>query len=408
MIKRVLAAFALACAMAAAPGALAQQPVGGPIQVRTGDVYTIDITYTQTTAFGGENIEAVVRQVYALHILDAESRRWRYVPVSLSYDFPQGLGAADEAGAADNFDWGTVSEALSAMLRIATDVGFDCTVDEYGRCIDMTNWSLWSNRAENLIIMFDAFARLAPAAPPVVPVAVDEEIEAQPPTPGQKSGENTDPIEDEVFAETATPAPDWRVIRGPVLVGLRRMLDEFNSRDAASMMSSVYMPAFVQGRTLTPRQTIEMVDEYDMPFGAPPLRFNSTLRLDRVDRRNNTMTVLRRSALDVESARATSRGVTAFVSEVLIQPAAAAAGGEAPPSVESIQQMVDTMLSAVSYQESTTGVIDLSTGLARETTTDITMALAGMGGAGEPLEVHGRFVTRVSAGAPDVPRLPQQ
>jgi hypothetical protein len=95
MIRPILAAFAFACALAAAPAALAQQPAGVPIQVRTGEVYTIDITYTQTAEFGDESIEAVVRQVYALHIVDAESRRWRYVPVSLSYDFPEGLGAAD-------------------------------------------------------------------------------------------------------------------------------------------------------------------------------------------------------------------------------------------------------------------------------------------------------------------------
>jgi hypothetical protein len=272
----------------------------------------------------------------------------------------------------------------------------------------MTNWPLWNTRLENLILMFDAFARLVPA-PAEVPI-MEEPYPEAPPAPGQKSDdEDADYSVDPVIVEEATPGPDWRVIRGPVLAGLRRMLDEFNSRDAAGMMSGVYMPAFVQGRTLTPRQTINLVDEYEMPFGAPPLRFNSTLRLDRIDRRNNTMTVLRRSALDVESARAASRDITAFVSQVLIQPAAAAAGGEAPPSVESIQQMVDMMLSAVSYEESTTGVIDLSTGLARETTTDLTIAFGGFGGTPEdPFEMHGRYVTRVTLGAPDVPRLPQQ
>ncbi len=59
------------------------------------------------------------------------------------------------------------------------------------------------------------------------------------------------------------------------------------------------------------------------------------------------------------------------------------------------------------YQETGTGVVDLATGMVRETTTDFVISVAPKDGEGEPFEMSGRTIMRVTPGAPNVPRLPR-
>jgi hypothetical protein len=365
----------------------AAQTVGAPLQVRTGEVYTISVEQSQTTDLGENDVTASLSHVYALHIVDAENRIWRYMPASLTYSLPTGLGIEAQAAA---LNWPVLSEGVSAMLRIATDIGIECRVDEFGRCIDMTNWPAWRDRAENLIVMADAFARMVPETP-AAPSAVDG---------GPK---------DEAGSPAAPPTPTWSMLRGPVLRGLAAMLDNFDSRDAAASMASIETIAGVQGRTLARRQSVPVTDELEMPFGASPLRFTGTVRLERIDQRNNTATVVRRVSLDQESARATLRGVSAFLTTNMVEPVAQAAGEGA--DITSVTGAVDTMLDAMSfqYQETTTGTIDLTTGMAREATTDYTVTLTPPSGAGgdTPLTLRGRTIIRVTQGAPDIQRLPR-
>ncbi|WP_395647429.1 hypothetical protein [Terricaulis sp.] len=369
----------------------AAQTVGGPIQVRTGDVFTVSVEYTQTSEVAAQNYEIRMSQVYEVRVLDAEDRLWRFLPVSLSYEIPHLPGVEGETASAIN--WPAMSDAMSAMLRMATDVGFDCRVNEYGRCMDMTNWPFWSARVENFVLMADGIARAMPRSattPDPMPTP------AAPHSKGLDEGEG---------APVATPS--WETLRQPVLQSVSRVIDAFDSRDAAAGMSWVYPPAFVQGRTLTRRQTVSFVDEYDMPFGAPPLRYNGTMRLDRVNTRDNTAIVVRQSRLDPESARAALRSMTEFVSENVIQPLAPYyPGGEEPPAGAELARMLDAMLGDVAYEENTRAVIDLSTGLAREATTDFSVS-ARMTGTETPFTTRGRFVTRVAAGPPQVPRLPR-
>jgi len=252
----------------------------------------------------------------------------------------------------------------------------------------MTNWPLWSARIENTALALDAAARMYPGGGAAA-TADDNE--------GPK-----------VDGEAGSSTPTWEQMRGPVMRGVARVIDSIDSRDAAASMASVYFPAYLQGRTLTRREIVQSVDEYEMPFGAPPLRYATTLRLDSIDRRANTATVTRRSSLDQASGRAAISAMTEFLSEALIEPLSREMpGGQPPPDRSALAEMVNSMLTEFSYEDTTRGVIDMTTGFARETVTDYTMS-ARVAASDQPMVTRGRVVTRVSAGAPQTPRLPRE
>lgn len=399
MRTRILGVLAFLGAMAIAPFAAAQT-ISAPLQVSTGDVFTVNVAYTQSMDIQGEDFSATMTQVYAVHVLDAENRLWRFMPISLAYDLPEMPSL--EAQAAE-VNWPAMSDMLSAMLRIATDVGFDCRVDEHGRCVEMTNWPFWSARVENLVLAFDGMARMIPEN-----ILGEEDAYYPEPAPPEARGAKNETTEATVeMPATSGGTPSWETLRVPVLRGVARLIDGVDSRDAAASMAGMYLPAFVQGRTLTRRETVAFTDEYEMPFGAPPLRYNGTLRLDRIDRAANTAIVTRRSTLDQESVRASFTSMTEFVSDALVTPLAAHfPEGDTPPDTAALVQLFNSMVTDFSYDETTRGVIDLSTGMARETTTDYTVTLAIVG-SDEPLRTTGRIITTVTRAAPEMPRLPR-
>lgn len=376
MRRFVLSVLAFGAAMLLSPLASAQT-VGVPLQMRTGDSFTVNVEYTQTSNLGEQEFDARMSYVYSVHVLDAEQRLWRFMPISMGYEFPEVPGIDTQA--VSSMNWAAISDAISAMMRIGTDVGFECRVDEHGRCIEMTNWPFWSTRVENMVLFIDAVARAAPSA-------------AAAPTPTSADG--------------MAPAPDWNTLRGPVLQGVARLIDGFDSRDAAASMSSIYLPAFVQGRTLTRRQRVNFVDEYEMPWGAPPLRYTGTIVLDRINRRDNTGVVVRRATLDQASVRTSLRAMTEFVSDAVVEPLAAYYPDGEVPDGAGMADMIDMMLADLSYEETTTGIVDLSTGMARETTTEFSVS-ARMVSSETPVTTRGRIVTRVTPTAQAAPRLPR-
>jgi hypothetical protein len=412
MAKFLAAALAFAGALLLTPVASAQT-ISAPLRVATGDAFTVNVAYTQSSEIADEPIEVTMHYLYAVHVLDAEQRLWRFTPISISYDIPDMPGFDSEE--ARNINWPAMSEMMSALMRIGTDVGFECRVDEYGRCMDMTNWPFWSARIENLVLAFDSAARMMPTraqSAEELPTIVPTPPMVVPPAPAPRRTKNIESAVSEeagmVEVEAAEPPFDWERARGPVLQGIARMIDGVDSRDAASSMSGVYLPAFVQGRTLTRRETVNFVDEYEMPFGAPALRFNASLTLDRIDRRTNTATVVRRASLDEASVRAALSSMTSFASDAFLTPLAAEFGeeGQNMPSGEALGDMLNSMLNGLTYEETTRGVIDLSTGMARETTTEFTASVRVVAEE-EPMQMRGRIVTRVTPGAPAAPRLPR-
>jgi hypothetical protein len=164
----------------------------------------------------------------------------------------------------------------------------------------------------------------------------------------------------------------------------------------------------LQGRSLTRRQPVAVSDEFEMPFGAPSLRFNGTLQLERVNQRDNTATVVRRVSLDEASARASLSGMAQFLTTSVVQPIANSVGeGQ---TAEGLSSMIQPVLDAFSmrYEEATTGTVDLTTGLARETVTEYTVSLAYADSATPPVTASGRTVIRITPGAPNTERLPRQ
>lgn len=401
-------AIAFACVLVSAPVAAAQT-VGGPLQVRTGEIYTVSVEQTQSTELGEREIEATLTHTYALHIVDAENRVWRYMPVSLGYSLPTGLGIEQQAA---NINWPVMSEAMSAMLRLATDVGLECRVNEYGACAEMTNWPLWRDRAENLVLMADAFARFIPeaATAPSTPGAL--EVVPEPPAshqPTSATKPNPGAPESETPGMAPTPAMNWSTLRGPVLRGIAAMLDNVDSRDAAAGMASIQAAAGIQGRALTRRQRVDVTDELEMPFGAPPLRFTGTMRLERINRADNTAIIVRRVTMDEAAMRASLQAMSRFVTANLVEPVAQVSAGS-QEDMSSITAVIDGMLDSVglAYEETTTGVVDLATGMARETTTTYTYTMRPPAGISEaPMVLEGRTIVRVTPGAPEVSRLPR-
>lgn len=389
-----LKALAVIAVLFVAPPAAAQT-VGVPLQMRTGDMFTVSVEYTQTAEIGGEDLNATMSYVYSVQVLDAETRLWRFMPISVAYEMPEMPGIEAQAA---NINWVAASDVMSAMMRIATDVGFECRVDEHGRCNEMTNWPFWSARVENMALAFDGIARMMPTPPSALAPAAAE----TPAGPHPKGGEQA------LMQANAPPrTPTWEEVRVPVLQGVARLIDSIDARDAAAALSSAYYPATVQGRTLTRRQTVPFTEAFEMPFGAPALQFSGTLRLDSINQRDNTAIVTRRATLDQQSARNALTAMTTFVSAAVIEPMSPQlAEGQRPPEGAALAEMVNSMLADLAYQETTRGVIDLSTGMARETTTDYTMSVRMMA-AEEPVEMRGRVVTRVTPSAPETPRLPR-
>lgn len=393
-MRKVARALLMAGALLSAPAAMAQT-INTPLRVETGQVYTVNVEQTQTSEIAGQDVEATLSHSYALYIVNAEQRIWRYVPTSINYTMPTGVPAPAEA---TDLNWTVINEAISAFTRVAMDIGFECRVDEYGRCIEMTNWPMWRDRAENLVIMGDAFARLMPAS-----TGSDEEAVEAP---------SRAPKSDDEATETPVPSAsafNWERMRVPVLRGIATMLDNIDGRDLAGSMATIQPGTLLQGRTLARRQPVAVSDEFEMPFGASPLRFTGTLQLERVNQRDNTATVIRRVTLDEASARASLTGMTQFLTTHLVQPVADASGeGQ---SAAAMSEMIEPMLNAIAmrYEETTTGTVDLNTGMARETTTNYTMTVAMTEGASEtPVTVSGRTVIRITPGAPNVQRLPRQ
>lgn len=394
--------FLLACALVGAllfsPLANAQT-INAPLQVQTGEDYTVQIEFTQSTGVNEREISITFTQVLALHIVDAENRIWRFTPVSVGYNIPDFL----PADATNKVDWAAMSDGMSAFLRIATDVGFECRVNEFGRCVEMTNWGLWRDRAENFVLMMDAFARMAPTT---APAAVAAEADS-----GDKQ-EGADAETDEAEIPQPLPGAVWATLREPMLHGIARLLDGFDARDAASSMAAVQPGAALQGRALTLRRSEAVVEEVEMPFGAPPLRYNGTLRLERMDRRNNTAIVVRRVTLDQGSLRASLQSMAQFVTTNVLEPvASASASSDAAPTPAAMMSSLNAILEGIdlNYQETTTGTLDLATGMVRDSTTDfvVTLAPPGSAPASTPLELRGRSVMHITRGAAAAPRLPR-
>lgn len=243
--------------------------------------------------------------------------------------------------------------------------------------------------------MVDALARLAEAS------AADRDEE----TPERAEPET----EDGDLTAAVADIVDWERSRGVILRGLAAMLDNVDARDAGAMMAAIEAPALLQGRRLSLRETVPVTTELEMPFGAPALRFVGTIGVESVDRRENVATVVRRVTLDQESGRAAALGVADFLVASFVSPLGTenANAKMAEDFYPQIRSTLETL--GLGYTETSEGVVDLATGMVRETRTDYVLQLERPGeeGAENMVLASGRTVIRITPGAPVIPKLPR-
>jgi hypothetical protein len=402
---RFFAAMFMGLALAGSPAAA--QEYGAPLRVSAGEAYTVSMDMSETLTMRGQDINVGAAIVYRLDIVSDTpgDQRWLYTPVSFSYTDVSMLGAGIENS---GVDFALLGEGVSALVRVAADIGFECRVDEYGRCLEWSNWPQWSARAENLVLMGDAFARMAFEMGRTAAVAPPSGDHGK-----ARDGASAGEPEAEAAAQSAG-ANVWMEMRDPVLRSVAAFLDGIDTRSAALAMGSLHPAAAVQGRRMARGAPQTFTETWDMPFNAPPLSVAGTLVLESVDRGANSATFVRQAALDSESARASMQGVASYMIDTVLapmQPFLSQHGADA----ETMTGMVEAMLPqlSVTMSETTRGVVDLQSGMARETTTDYRMVLSGPSdsadaeGTAESMEVRLNYVTRITPGAPETPRLPR-
>ncbi len=395
-MKKLLAALMFGAAIAAGSVAVAQE-VGVPLNLQAGQSYTIRMDIRETIITGDEEVSVTMGAVYALDILShtPTDRRWLYTPVSIDYSDIASL-VPEAAGL--GIDWALASEGISALGRVFADIGFECRVDAYGRCEEWSNWSMWSARAENTVLAVDAFARMA------------EAIGA--PTEETKASTTSSAAADPEGGMSEAPPVSWATMREPVLLAISALLDGVDSRSAASMVSSFHPLAAVQGRTMTRGETQPFAEAWPMPFGAPPINVTGTLTLDRVDRRAGTATFVRHATVDAPSVTASLEGMSEYMITRVIAPAAPYFGDSADsvPDADAMRGLVQMFLPMFNFsmEETTTGIVDLNTGMARQSTTDLTFTMNGPPDMPEAsTTVRLNYVLTVEPGAPSLPRLPR-
>jgi hypothetical protein len=403
MIKLFSAAL-LGLALFASP-AVAQE-FGAPLRVAAGEQYTVSMDMTETLSMRGQEISVGAAIVYRLDIVsdDPADRRWLYTPVNFSYTDVSMAGAGLENS---GVDFALFGEGMSALVRVAADIGFECRVDEFGRCLEWSNWPQWSARVENLVLMGDAFGRMAyEMGRSSADAPLEDAGKARESLPDSRTGPEVGE-QNEVSGANA-----WMEMREPVLRSVAAFLDGIDTRSAALAMASLHPVASVQGRRMARGAPQAFVEQWEMPFNAPPLNVSGTLVLDSVDRGANSATFVRRASLDGASAQASMQGVATYMIDTVLAPMhpfLSQQGADAATMTSMVEAMLPQL--GVTMAETTRGIVDLQTGMARETTTDYVMTMSGPNdgedGAAESINIQLNYVIRVTPGAPEPPRLPR-
>jgi hypothetical protein len=365
------------------------QTVAFPVRVAAGDDYTVTIDIDQDLGptLPGQRLES--RSVYDLDI--ETPTRWQFTPTRLEFSNLQQLMGA--SGAPSSVDIAALNDAMSAMVRLATDVGFECRVDVRGQCADMTNWSTWSSRIENFALVADGFARVGLSASSAFSGA--GETVGRPPGPKPQTVDEAErqaalDAAAERYDDVSAGVPsnpfsafDYERHRVPILQAVAALIDGFDSRAAASGMASFGLLALPQGRTLTVGAQTTFADQWAMPFNAPPIRMNGVLTLESVDRAAGVATVLRTATLDEDSMRAALRGMAAYLGGPVMEPLRPLLPEGQQVTPEMISAMTEMVLAFadIDVSETTRGQVDLRTGLIRTAETTYVVRIAGQGAA---------------------------
>ena len=336
----------------------------GRRNVHPGDQFTVTMEDRQSAGSGATQTSAALTTVFALSIESEDL--WRWTPVSIritAMPKVEGANAAAAQGVVQLISGAEMSDALSAMLRLTTDIGFLCRVDRTGRCIALENWPQWRARAENMMIMTDGFARLGSAfAPPASTPAPDDhdagatgkkQTPASPRAPGTPVQNDDTP---------APPAFNWNANRSKIIHAFAAVLDGFDNRSAATMLQLGDTAAGLQGRALDVGRPERAAEEWAMPFGAQPVRLNATVTVTGLDVAGGVAHVQRQSAVDEPTMRAALRVAADFFADEASAFTGNTTGMPSGPS-NPLNKLLDA--SDYTWSEQATADIDLTTGLAR-------------------------------------------
>jgi hypothetical protein len=382
-LKSAATATALSAAalMGFAIPAEAQQARAIPVQVQAGQTFLLDMDYSISEAGSPGALNAGVVLGLEIEEMGPQGGVWRWSIEDVS--LVPGSSLATPAGAADPFAGLPLGEgfdqALSAGLRLMTDLDIVCRVDARGACVEVLNWPQWRERTENAVLMVTGVLRVLDqqqqqsaslTGPAGIMVAPDDKPAY---VPSSRRGSEAVPMATPpapVEAYTPTPIPFEMIARSvEAVAGV--LLDSVDGRMLASL-SNVPAIVDVQGLTVAQGQSRETETLFALPFGAEPFRMTGTVTLDSIDRGAGVARFSRSASLD-------SRGLTRSLTGLLQNGAPSIVNALAPvlpegamgedpvASANFMVSMVGAAMASmtIAVQETSTAEVDLATGLVR-------------------------------------------
>lgn len=361
----------------AAP-ATAQQGRAIPVQVQPGQTFLLDMDYAieDSTTVGSLNFGITV----GLEIEEMGPQggvwRWSIEDVNIvpggSLASPGGLDPLAGMPFGPGLD-----QALSAGLRLMTDLDIVCRVDARGACVEVLNWPQWRERTENAVLLTTGVLRVLDQQQQQSLATLEEYPAIMAPeykpeyVPSTRRGSAPAPVAiPPVEAYTPTPIPYETIAQGiEAVAGV--LLDNVDGRILANLSS---LPALtdVQGLSLAQGQSQDIETLFALPFGADPLRMTGVVTLDALDRRAGVARFSRSASLD---SAGLTRSLTTLmqngappVINALTPLLPEGAMGEDPvASANFMVSMVGAALAGMNFdvRETSTAEVDIATGLAR-------------------------------------------
>jgi hypothetical protein len=394
-----LAALSGAIAVSACATTSADGGSGGPgVRLQSNDQYTVNVKDVQTATFFGQSTKTDIETTMGLNVLRGggdQLWRWTYADfkinaLELGEDLPP------------EFDISMISSLFGPAVRLGFSYGFECKVDRDGSCAELTNWSTWRGAIEDTIMLVEAGVKIgtsmnAPASEPALDLDGDGTPDIVPVTPLEPFGGPGD------F--------DQRTMDLIVNIALN-LLDGFDGKSAGALATSGFigLPS-VQGAVLTPGGPMDYTRAVPLPYGGGALTFTGTRTVESVDRAAGTALVTTETQIDSKAAIASFLSIFDNLVNPNVQAFAAfdpegGVGGVMVAAMVRAQMEAALAGATLDFKESTRGVVDLKTGVAREAVTTYTLSIKG-GGEFDWVsgEISGTQTVTLTPGAPTIARL---
>jgi hypothetical protein len=378
-MSAVMAVVTLAAAVvfSLANPAKAQQGHAIPIQVQPGQTFLLDMSYAVGGAAGVGSFDMTLALGLEIEEMGPQGGVWRWSVEDIGFDLKSMAGgaaalnplAAGPAGPGFN-------QAVSAGLRLMTDLDIVCRVDARGACVEVLNWPQWRERAENAVLLVTGVLRF-----------LDEQQQFQAEAERRGSLFAPEPKPDYVPSSRlgrgdaapalppSTPSAPGQAPFGPIAGGVEAvagvLLDNIDGRILAGM-TNILAITDVQGLALAEGQTIQTESVAALPFGAEPFRVAGVVTLESLDRRAGVARFSRAAAVDPV---AVSRSLTTLLQngvppilDALSPLLSAVPMRDLPPAVaDDMVSMLASALQDVNLQmeDTSTAEVDLATGLVR-------------------------------------------